>query len=101
MKPPHLIENDLIECSYVEKMTDGKVPRIRRGALLCQECSRNSCKFKPEEELKPIKVSPGLIRNPIFRGRVKKMLRLGYSQEKIAKKLKVSKETIRRIVKNL
>jgi len=100
MKPPHLIENNLIECSYVEKRTDGKVPRIRRGAPLCQECSRDSCEFKPKEEPEILKVSPGLVRNPIFQATVKKMLRSGYSQSRIAKKLKVSRETVRRILKS-
>jgi len=47
-REPHLIEQDLIECLYVEKMTDGKVLRIRRGAELCRMCERVSCEFKPK-----------------------------------------------------
>ena len=49
---PHLIESDLIECSYVEEMTDGKVLRIRRGAELCRICERISCEFKPKSRRK-------------------------------------------------
>jgi len=53
-REPHLIESNLIECSYVEEMTDGKVLRIRRGAELCQLCERVSCQFKPKtRKLKP------------------------------------------------
>ena len=45
-------EPHLIECSYVEEMTDGKVLRIRRGAELCQLCERDSCEFKPKSRRK-------------------------------------------------
>jgi len=47
-KEPHLIESNLIECPYVERITDGKVLRIRMGAGLCQLCERDSCQFKPK-----------------------------------------------------
>ncbi len=43
-----MIETDLIECLYAEKMTEGKAPRIRRGAELCRICERVSCEFKPK-----------------------------------------------------
>jgi len=98
MKLPHLIENNLIECSYVEKMTDGKVPRIRIGAGLCKICRRTSCEFKPEESFD---LKSGFLRNPDFRNHVRKLHKQGYSPSRIAKKLKVSRETVRRVLKEL
>ena len=97
---PRLIEEDLVECPYVEKLTDGKVPRVRLGAFLCRECCKRKCEFKPKETFLIVKSSSDLAKNVAFRNRVRKLHNEGWSIERIRKKLNVTRETVRTILKS-
>jgi len=96
---PRLIEKDLVECPYVEKLTDGKVPRVRLGAFLCRECCKRKCEFKPKET-SLIKSSSELAKNLAFRSRVRKLHNEDWSTERIRKKLNVTRETVKTILKS-
>jgi hypothetical protein len=90
----------LVECITPRSRCPPGRARGLFGALRFLLYMHSKCEFKPKETSLIVKSSSDLAKNVAFRSRVRKLDNEGWSIEKIRKKLNMTRETVRTILKS-